>query len=582
MKRAAFFLTFACVSLFMVPVASARYIDPRGTDAVEVHGGRAYWVVEENGYFYNPDVRRVEIGSVQQVGGRQTSRGTRGRFTQIVLNQEFGGGTVRLSAAKTQASRLWREYSDISGWSPADQNRIIQANLNRVAQGNLIQTPSVAASYAAATGRGIGQGGLNTVNGVQDAAIGIVNLAPIIHNHTAGNFVNYLGNQAGFDIDVRSGYIPSPDWSRDLIVPSSDYHHGASKFLGGQGAVTLLTLGASQIGHARHLTHLTTPANANSINASGTLISRGGTFAVSRPWQTPLGRIFQTGTPRTTAAVNLTDEAAAAFRPLEVGYPTGLRAWQRFFGGAYRAEASSISLQTGATTPLSIFNGTTAGTLVDTGLGVGINFASQVQTGTINPFTPDPTFTIYNPAFNHSPTQPTATAAASQPQNNTCFVAGTPVWTESGLRPIESIRPNDRVWSYDPQSQSWALANVVDVHRHHFRGKLVMIRTNGESIGATPNHPLLVLSGRELTRRPIPGELTAGEIDDLGGRGRWVAAEDLLAGDTLLGHGQRSYTAASPVLLPTTVTAVYNIQVEKTHTYAVGSARIVVHNKRIR
>jgi hypothetical protein len=71
--------------------------------------------------------------------------------------------------------------------------------------------------------RGVGQGGLNIANGIQDSLIGLVNL-PL-----AGvNGIAWLEEQAGIldstpGQQVRIGYIPSPDWSRDVLV-----HEGGS------------------------------------------------------------------------------------------------------------------------------------------------------------------------------------------------------------------------------------------------------------------------------------------------------------------------------------------------------------------
>ncbi len=41
-----------------------------------------------------------------------------------------------------------------------------------------------------------------------------------------------------------------------------------------------------------------------------------------------------------------------------------------------------------------------------------------------------------------------------------CFVAGTPVWTLTGPRPIESIQPGDRVLAQDPQTGELAFKMV--------------------------------------------------------------------------------------------------------------------------
>lgn len=82
---------------------------------------------------------------------------------------------------------------------------------------------------------GVVQGGANLVNGVQDAAIGVANLPAVVYNNTAGN----LGGG-------QIGYIPSPDWSLDLIV-ENDPLHGTSKFLGGTGVVMLATIGVGSL-----------------------------------------------------------------------------------------------------------------------------------------------------------------------------------------------------------------------------------------------------------------------------------------------------------------------------------------------
>ena len=96
--------------------------------------------------------------------------------------------------------------------------------------------------YTKAFGQGLAQGGANLANGVQDAGIGILNTPGAAWNLTAGN----LGAP-------RVGYIPSPDWSKGLVCDEGDTAHAVSKFLGGEGAVTLATVGASKISYLRRL-----------------------------------------------------------------------------------------------------------------------------------------------------------------------------------------------------------------------------------------------------------------------------------------------------------------------------------------
>ncbi|MEN6384742.1 MAG: RHS repeat-associated core domain-containing protein, partial [Phycisphaerales bacterium] len=89
-----------------------------------------------------------------------------------------------------------------------------------------------AKAAAIGTLAGTAQGLLNTVNGVQDAAVSTMNLATGIWN-SSGALI----------YDKQLGYTPSPDWSRDLIVHESENAHDASKFLGGNGLITVVTAG---------------------------------------------------------------------------------------------------------------------------------------------------------------------------------------------------------------------------------------------------------------------------------------------------------------------------------------------------
>ena len=83
---------------------------------------------------------------------------------------------------------------------------------------------------------GVLQGEANSVNGVQDAVIGLANLAGKGANTAAGHTVVLE--------------FASPDWSRDRIVFEGETAHNVSKFLGGNGVITLATAGAGSAGAA--------------------------------------------------------------------------------------------------------------------------------------------------------------------------------------------------------------------------------------------------------------------------------------------------------------------------------------------
>ena len=88
-------------------------------------------------------------------------------------------------------------------------------------------------------GLGLGQGVVNTVNGLQDMGIGLLNTPALLANGIA-KAEEAVGILNGND-PIRMPYIPSPDWSRNLVTYEpgqpgtwSD-SHGWSKFAGATG-----------------------------------------------------------------------------------------------------------------------------------------------------------------------------------------------------------------------------------------------------------------------------------------------------------------------------------------------------------
>jgi hypothetical protein len=140
-----------------------------------------------------------------------------------------------------------------------------------------------------------------------------------------------------------------------------------------------------------------------------------------------------------------------------------------------------------------------------------------------------------------------------------CFVAGTPVATETGLRPIESIAVGERVWARNEQTGDDALARVVQrfiTPDSHVIGVDIPIDVaRHEVLRVTENHRFYV---------PDRGWVPARELD--GSRlVSIVPRGPPLAGATAIeSWGER--------------TTVYNLEVEGLHTYFVGEARVLVHN----
>jgi Ca-activated chloride channel family protein len=158
-----------------------------------------------------------------------------------------------------------------------------------------------------------------------------------------------------------------------------------------------------------------------------------------------------------------------------------------------------------------------------------------------------------------------------------CFPAGTGVWTEDGLVPIETIATGSRVYTCDPLQRCWVLRKVLQVKIHEFAGELLSIRFDDTAMQVTGNHPVWVLSGRDLAKRPAATEVGYTERRETPQR-RWLEARSLLPGDRLLGLNDRPIPIVD-IDRQSTETTVYNLKVEGLHTYAVGLDGILVHNK---
>ena len=160
-----------------------------------------------------------------------------------------------------------------------------------------------------------------------------------------------------------------------------------------------------------------------------------------------------------------------------------------------------------------------------------------------------------------------------------CFVAGTIVKTESGDKPIEEVEEGECVWTYDTETRQWQLCEVAQTMRHEYAGDVITIAVAGEEIEASGNHPLWVVSGDELDRRPAPKDVYEHE-KLLTPNGRWVEARDLRAGDALL-------LISGPAVVESVAqdlraAEVFNFHVDGLHTYAVSRVGAMVHNKPMR
>lgn len=138
-----------------------------------------------------------------------------------------------------------------------------------------------------------------------------------------------------------------------------------------------------------------------------------------------------------------------------------------------------------------------------------------------------------------------------------CFVAGTLVETDTGLKPIEQLRNGDLVWSRNDSNFNYEYSAVIGTKQ-----------TENQVI-----HKIIVKNEENLEDTIFTTEEHPFWIKDKG----WLKAALLLSGMKLLDRNNRIIEVLSHERLAYTDT-VYNIEVENTHTYHVGSIGTWVHN----
>ncbi|MEM0925450.1 MAG: polymorphic toxin-type HINT domain-containing protein [Planctomycetota bacterium] len=140
-------------------------------------------------------------------------------------------------------------------------------------------------------------------------------------------------------------------------------------------------------------------------------------------------------------------------------------------------------------------------------------------------------------------------------RRHSCFAAGTPVATETGMRPIEQILPGDRVFAKDALSGELKLQTVL-VTTLRPATELVDVTIDGEVIRTTPGHPFWVT-----------------------GEG-WRMAQLLEEGDQLHGmHGLLNVEKIERIPVPEPV---HNLIVDEFSNYFAGRKLSLVHDNTFR
>ncbi|MCA9258405.1 MAG: hypothetical protein KDA61_04350 [Planctomycetales bacterium] len=146
---------------------------------------------------------------------------------------------------------------------------------------------------------------------------------------------------------------------------------------------------------------------------------------------------------------------------------------------------------------------------------------------------------------------PVATSLSTVRPSCECFAPGTQVWTRSGPRAIEQIRPGELVLSQDPTTGELDYRPVLETTAGPAKRFLNLTTDSNEQIVASPGH-----------RFWVEGE-------------GWVMAKFLSDSHSL--HGLREdRNVTETVELEGGIA--YNLVVDEFHTYFVGESRLLVHD----
>jgi RHS repeat-associated protein len=142
-----------------------------------------------------------------------------------------------------------------------------------------------------------------------------------------------------------------------------------------------------------------------------------------------------------------------------------------------------------------------------------------------------------------------------------CFVAGTLVETETGLRPIEDIELGDRVLARNPETGETGLKSVTDLIRLNKRQIWeVSLSRDGEAsefFETTDDHPWWIV--------------------DADGQGKWKETAELTEGLTVT-TADHLTMIVTKVVQTDRVDGTYNLTVADFETYFVGKNKVLVHN----
>ena len=160
-----------------------------------------------------------------------------------------------------------------------------------------------------------------------------------------------------------------------------------------------------------------------------------------------------------------------------------------------------------------------------------------------------------------------------------CFAPETLVSTEDGKRLIGDIRPGDRVYSFDFESNGIVFSRVIATKHNSYTGKWVSLTLDsGEKIEVTGNHPFWVSAGADLDSRPIPVHDDRELREETQTNGKWVFSQDLLPGDVFLTRTGEQAIVTSVEVCHVEDQPICNLTVESCHNFFVSASEALAHN----
>ncbi|MBF4463899.1 polymorphic toxin-type HINT domain-containing protein [Flavobacterium sp. LC2016-12] len=132
-----------------------------------------------------------------------------------------------------------------------------------------------------------------------------------------------------------------------------------------------------------------------------------------------------------------------------------------------------------------------------------------------------------------------------------CFTGNTLIKTKKGLIPIQDIKENDEVWSYNEKTKTNRWSTVVQKVNLATK-KLYQVVVGKDTLQATSEHPFFTKKGWMNANLVTKGMMV------LLANGTWGNVEANIAKDT--------------------TATVYNIEVLPAHTFYIGNEQVLVHN----